>query len=167
MNIKEINYKELKNPINLIKFLWKTKYIHFFITGTSGVLINLVFAFIFVEYVFTNPSYNFFITIQNTTIGIIIGTSINLIYNFILHTNMTFKTKKNHTKRFLIFIIYSLFVSYFINLPLTILFRNFLEKTLPEFISSYSYLISSAFVILFVSCFTFIFFKLYLFKEKK
>ena len=168
---EEITLRNLLNLRFLLKFFYKTRYLHFCITGTTGVLLNLFFSWLFVEFIFLESEYLIFnFLVMSTTLGVIIGQTINLIYNFSLHTKMTFKTKKDHKKRFTIFIVYSLFITYAVIVPLILILRNFFEYTFPHiylrFLVGFEYLVASAIIILFFSIFNFIVFKIWLFKEE-
>ena len=154
----------------IFDFLYKIRYLHFFIIGATGVLLELFFSWFFAEFVFVNGMLIFNIFFRNTTLGIAMGKTAGLIYTFFFHTKITFQTKKGHSFRFVIFVIYSLFITYLVALPLTLVLRNFLEFVFPlihlGFLSGFEYLISSAFVILFFSFFNFIVFKFWLFRNK-
>ena len=164
--------KIISNINKFYLFLFKVRYVHFFLTGVSGVMLNLFFSWIFVEFVFLENTYLVLdYIVKNTTLGIIIGQSVNLIYNFTLHTKVTFKTKKNHKRRFSFFITYSIFMTYIIITPLALFLRDLLTLIFNSifflnFLAEYSYLISSAIVILTFSVLNFILFKKILFKEK-
>jgi putative flippase GtrA len=83
----------------LFIFIFKTRYIHFFLIGTSGILLNLLVTWFLTEFVFGLERY---------FIAYIIGTAANLLYNFICNTVITFKTRRNHFVRLLRFVVYNL-----------------------------------------------------------
>ena len=163
---EKITLFKLFNLVFMFKLLYRYKYIQFFLTGISGVLINTLVSFIFVTFIFTVGLFGF----KNTTVGIFMGNTINLFYNFVLHTLVTFKTKKDHSKRFLFFILYSLFMTYIIIVPLSVFLTSFFENVFFDFgwliVKEYIYLIVTAVVILFFSVFNFLLFKIWMFKEK-
>jgi len=145
---KEIkSFKNLFNPIFLFKFFYKHKYIHFFLTGASGVFINLFFTWFFTTFIFGLKNYFY---------AYLIGLSANLIYNFTLHIYVNFRTKSKKIKRFIIFILYSLFMSFI---------QANIIKFLTPIVGLKYYLFVISFVILFFSFFNFLIFKLWLFNE--
>ncbi len=130
-----------------IKVFWKHNVIQFLLVGGSGVLLQLIVTWLLTSFVFGLEKYY---------IGYTFGLSLNLIYNFILHTFFTFKAKNGHGRRFIGFIVYSLFMAmlqYLIVRGLVYLFGN----------SWYLVVISG--VILICSIITFIIFKFWLFRE--
>jgi len=147
---KEIKeFKNLFNPFFILKLLYKYRYIHFFLTGISGVLINLFLTWFFTYFIFGLRNYFY---------GYLIGLTANLIYNFTLHVHINFKVKTKWKQRFVIFIIYSLIMS-------------FVQATIIKFITPIIglryYLLVIATVIFVFSIFNFVIFKLWLFKDKK
>ena len=168
---EEITLRNLLSPKFVVGLFIRTRYLHFFMTGATGVVLNLFVSWFFVEFIFLRDEYFVFNNLlKDTTLGVIMGQTINLIYNFYLHTKMTFKTKENHKRRFVIFIAYSLFMTYVVIVPLILVLRNFLGFVFPytylNFLVGFEYLIASAVVILFFSFFNFIVFKIWLFKDK-
>src|SRR5262249_44192232 len=127
--------------------LHKTKYLHFFLIGVSGVAINLGVTAFFAEFVFGRERY-----FEAYLIGLVTG----LIYLFALHTFITFQTKERHLRRFVLFFIYSLLMS---------AFQAFLVKTITPIVGIQYYLLVIAAIILVFSTVTFVLFKLVLFKE--
>jgi putative flippase GtrA len=149
-----------------IKYLWNIKFINFLIIGTSGVFLNLLISFFIVEFILNSSTYFLLsFSIKHTTIGIISGISVNMLFNFYFFTKSTFKTKKNHIKRFFIFLVYAIFITYIVNLQTTLLLRDFLENILFDKIAKFSYLIASIVVIITISIINFFVFKFWLFKE--
>ncbi len=132
-----------------IGYLWHTRFAHFFAVGSSGVLINLALTAFFAELVFGREQY---------FSAYLIGLSANLLYNFILHTIVTFKTKDKHFRRLVIFVAYSLTLAYV---------QARVVKTLTELIGIDWYLVVIAGVIMVFSILTFILFKLVLFRAEK
>ena len=139
----------MKKIFSLIyDILIRHKYLHFFLTGTSGVAINLAITWYFTTYVFG---------LSNYFKAYMIGLAFNLIYNFSLHTFVTFNTKTHHIRRLLLFIGYSLLLT-----PV-----NFLVvRTVTEFVGHRFYLIVIAGTIFVFSSITFLLFKFSLFKEE-
>lgn len=150
------NFKKIYDPIYVFKYLFMKKFIHFLVIGSSGVFLNLLITFLLTRFVFLRES--FYLGVKGYTISFLIGTLFNLIYNFILHTKITFKVKKNHGKRFAIFIIYSILMSSF---------QIWLNKMIvPVFGSEYHIFVDAGIILVF-SIVTFIVFKLWVFKEKR
>ena len=158
--IKQINIFSPKDWLNLFN---KYRLTHFLITGGSGVIINMLFTIFFAELVFVKEKLyyipilsTFFIT-KGYFIATLIGLSINLIYNFTLHTIFTFKTKTKHKSRFTIFIIYSILMTLIqakiINIIIEIIGEDFYIIVIPAIIAIFSIL-------------TYFVFKIWLFKEK-
>lgn len=126
----------------------KTRFLHFFITGASGVALNLLTTFFLTKYVFGQDRF---------FAAYLIGSGVNLTYNFSLHTVITFKTKKRHLRRFGFFIIFSA-VSAYVQI-LTV-------KVVTDLVGKQWYLLVIAGTILILSIISFIFFKWHLFDEK-
>ena len=169
---ENITLNNLLNPEFAIKFLLKTRYPHFFAIGATGVALNLFISWFFVEIVFFKSKYLLFnMQFKSSTFGVIIGETAHLIYNFCLHTIFTFRTKKQHKKRFIFFVVYSLIITYLATLPAILIVRNFFERIFPlinlNFLAGFEYLVAACFVILFFSFFNFAVFKIWLFKDKK
>jgi putative flippase GtrA len=135
------------NPMRLIRFLHATRYLHFFAVGLSGVAINLAITGILTELFFGRENY---------FTAYLIGLAANLLYNFVLHTIVTFKTKGNHTKRLSIFMVYSLTLAYI---------QAMVTKSLTSWVGVDWYLVVIASVIMAFSIMTFILFKFVLFRS--
>lgn len=150
----EFNFKKIYNPIYVFDYLLKKRFIHFFIIGSSGVILNLLITFLLSEFVFLRE--NIYLGVKGYTISFIFGTACNLIYNFILHTRITFNVKKNHGKRFVIFICYSILMSSF---------QVWLNKLLVPVFGSEYHIFADAGIILVFSIVTFLLFKLWLFRK--
>lgn len=134
--------------INLMwwwRLLHRTRYLHFFAVGMTGVAINLGITAFFAELVFGREYY---------FDAYLIGLFANLLYNFILHTRVTFKTKGNHTRRLVIFMAYSLALAYI---------QAQVVKWLTALVGVDWYLVVIASVILAFSVLTFLLFKFVLF----
>lgn len=129
--------------------LFKHKYLHFFATGASGVALNLGITWFFTTFVFGLERY---------FTGYIIGLAANFIYNFILHTKVTFGTKERHLERFMIFVIYGIAIT---------ALQAYLVRTITPMVGLEYYLFVIAAVILTLSSITFVFFKFSLFRENK
>lgn len=132
----------------MYQYLYKTRFIHFFITGVTGVILNLLTTFLTTEFIFGRDNYFY---------GYLCGLIINLIYNFTLHTIITFQTHKYHTLRFAGFVTYSLLLS---------ALQAFLVKTIVDIVGVDLYLIVITGIIAIFSILTFILFKYGIFKEK-
>lgn len=135
------------NPYWWFTFLRETRYLHFFIVGTTGVALNLALTVFFAELVFGRENY---------FNAYIIGLVANLLYNFVLHTLVTFKTKGRHLQRLSIFFAYSLMLAYI---------QSYVVKHLTELVGVNWYIIVIASVILVFSVITFLLFKFVLFKS--
>lgn len=85
-------------------FLHKTRFIHFFLVGLTGLFINLTLTATFAELVFGRQDYFY---------AYLIGLFSNLTYNFVLHSIITFKKKTKKALRFSGFIAYNLIMSVF------------------------------------------------------
>lgn len=140
--------RNLLNPMWWYRLLMRERYVHFFVVGASGVAMNLAITAFFAELVFGRENYYS---------AYIIGLSVNLLYNFLLHTFVTFKTKGDHTRRLLIFVVYSLALTYI---------QARTVKYLTDLIGVDWYLIVIASVIFVFSMITFVLFKFLLFKER-
>lgn len=83
----------------LQKYPLVEKYTKFFVVGGSGVFLNLAITWMLTE---------FFFGLENYFYAYLVGTAVNLIYNFALHTLTVFKTRSKHAQRFTLFVTYSL-----------------------------------------------------------
>ncbi len=140
---------EFFNPLWWYRLLVRTRYLHFFVVGATGVAINLGITAAFAELVFGREHY---------FSAYLIGLAANLLYNFVLHTAVTFKTKGDHTRRLVIFLVYSLVLTYV---------QAYVVKHVTAFVGVNWYLVVIASVILIFSVVTFLLFKFVLFREEK
>ena len=168
---ENITLDNLSNLDFAVKLLLKTRYPHFFLVGITGVALNLFLSWFFVELVFLKSKYLLFnMQFKSSTFGVIIGETAHLIYNFVFHTIFTFRTKKQHKTRFVIFVIYSLIITYLATLPAILIVRNLFEHIFPiinlNFLIGIEYLAAACFVIPLFSFFNFAVFKIWLFKDK-
>lgn len=145
---ENVNFKNITNPVYIFNLLYKYKYIHFFATGLSGVIINLTITWLLTEFYFGLDNYFY---------SYLFGLSANIIWNFIIHTQINFKIKTKYLKRFIIFVIYTLILSFI---------QANLVKLIVPIIGLKYYLLIIASVILFFSFLTFIIFKFWLFKNE-
>lgn len=143
-----ISFREMLSLGWWISFLHRTRYLHFFAVGMSGVGLNLATTVFFTEFVFGRENY---------FTAYLIGLSVNLIYNFTLHTIVTFKTTDRHFFRFASFLAYSLAMTYL---------QARLVKYLTDLVGVDWYVLVIASVIMVFSILTFMLFKLVLFKDK-
>ncbi|OGZ06933.1 MAG: hypothetical protein A2942_01200 [Candidatus Lloydbacteria bacterium RIFCSPLOWO2_01_FULL_50_20] len=127
--------------------LFRHKYFHFFMTGVSGVAINLSLTWFFTTFVFGLPGY---------FKAYLIGATFNLLYNFTLHTLVTFKTTSRHFSRLIGFIAYSVILT---------LFQAVIVKYVTEAVGLQYYLLVIATTIFLLSTVTFVIFKFFLFHE--
>ena len=130
-----------------IIFLLKSKYARFFVTGASGVGINLVVTWTLTTFYFGLEKYFF---------AYMIGLTLNLIYNFVLHSFLTFKTNGYHGRRFAIFFLYSLFMTFI---------QAVTVKWITPMVGLKYYIFVIAIVILAFSTLNFFIFKYKIFKE--
>ncbi|MDA3855685.1 MAG: GtrA family protein [Candidatus Woesearchaeota archaeon] len=98
----ELKNLNIFNPVDWYFLFLKFRFVHFLLVGGTGVLINILFTAFFAEIVFGREEYFY---------AYLIGLFSNLVYNFILHTKFTFKTKDKHKRRFTYFIVYNLLMS--------------------------------------------------------
>lgn len=129
--------------------LFKHKYIHFFATGASGVAINLLITWFLTTFVFGLSRY---------FTAYVIGTAFNLLYNFTLHTLITFKTTSRHFRRLIGFITYSLVFAFF---------QTMFVKYVVSKVGVHYYLVVIATTIFVFSTVTFLVFKFFLFRESR
>lgn len=111
------------------------------------MFINLFVTWVLTEFVFGTERY---------FTAYLIAVSCNFIYNFILHTVLTFRTKERHIKRFLWFVLYSI--------GMTAL-QAWLVSVVTPIVGVEFYLLVIAGIILLFSTVSFIFFKLVLFLD--
>ncbi|OGZ07922.1 MAG: hypothetical protein A3C93_04335 [Candidatus Lloydbacteria bacterium RIFCSPHIGHO2_02_FULL_54_17] len=128
--------------------LFEHKYLHFFATGTSGVAINLFVTWLLTTYFFGLSGY---------FKAYVVALVINLVYNFTLHTKVTFGTTEGHWQRFIWFVIYSLLLT---------ALQAYIVRTVTPMVGLEYYLFVIAVTILVFSCVTFLFFKFFLFRER-
>lgn len=126
-----------------------SRYAHFFATGATGVLFNLLVTWSLTEFVFGVERY---------FIGYLAGAAVNVTYNFVLHTVMTFRTKERHLRRFALFICYSI---------LSAGVQIVAVKTITDAVGREYYLLVIASVIFLLSLASFLFFKHLLFNETR
>lgn len=139
----------LLNPLKILRIFLKYRVIHFLITGGIGVLLNLVLTWALTEFYFGREHY---------FNAYIIGLVVNTLYNFTFYTLFIFRTEKQHFSRFAVFVVYGLSVASL---------QAFLTKKIVDFVGHEWYLIVIPLIILFFSFFSFLFYKLSIFKEKK
>ncbi len=138
----------LLSPTWWFRLLHSSRYLHFFVVGVTGVAINLGLTAFFAELVFGREQY---------FSAYLIGLSANLLYNFVLHTAVTFKTNGKHAQRLIIFVAYSLALAYV---------QTQCVKWLTALVGIDWYLVVIASVILAFSVITFVLFKFILFRQK-
>ncbi len=136
-----------RHILNSWDFVHRTRFAHFFIIGMSGVAINLGLTAFFAELVFGREHYFY---------AYLIGLGANLLYNFVLHTRVTFKTRGKHARRLLVFVVYSLALAYI---------QAQVVRSVTDLVGVNWYLVVIASVILVFSVMTFLLFKFLLFKE--
>ena len=97
-----MTFRDFFSPVWWISFLHRVRYLHFFAVGISGVGLNLAITVGLTE---------FFLGRENYFTAYLVGLGANLIYNFVLHTLVTFKTEGSHARRLILFLGYSLATS--------------------------------------------------------
>ena len=127
--------------------LFEQKYLHFFLTGISGVAFNLGITWLLTTYVFGLAQY---------FRAYLIGVSFNLVYNFVLHTIVTFNTKERHVRRFVWFVVYSILLT---------LLQAYVVRTITPIIGLEYYLLVTATTMFLFSTVPFVFLKYMLFRE--
>lgn len=135
------------SPVWWIAFLHRVRYLHFFAVGMSGVALNLAITVFLTEFVFGRENY---------FSAYLFGLTANLIYNFTLHTVLTFKTEGGHVPRLAFFLAYSLVLTYI---------QAQTVKMLTDYFGVDWYALIIAAVILAFSVVTFVLFKFVLFKK--
>lgn len=107
MNKKKFNrkIKSLVKKVPFFNFLYKKRFIHFFLVATIGFLINIIVTAGLTELFFGREKY---------FIAYVIGLCTNLVFNFIMHVRITFKTKRKNALRFVSFMMYN-FMMAFVN----------------------------------------------------
>ncbi len=101
---EEITFKKLCSPPFVLDLLIRYKYIHFLVIGVTGLGLALLIIFLLTEFVFGRENYY---------TAYLIGLVINLTYNFVLHTLISFRTQRKHVSRFIVFIVYNLLMASF------------------------------------------------------
>lgn len=142
-----ISFRDLISPLWWIAFLHRVRYLHFFAVGISGVGLNLAITVLLTELFFGREHY---------FSAYLIGLGANLIYNFVLHTFVTFKTEGNHAMRLVLFLGYSLALAYL---------QTRVVRYLTALVGVDWYAVIIASVILVFSAMTFVLFKFVLFKK--
>lgn len=89
------------NPLTsfIKKILITHKFLHFFVTGVLGVLLNLSITWTLTTFVYGVHGY---------FTAYLIGTAVNLSFNFIIHTLVIFKTRTRHATRLTGFVLYNI-----------------------------------------------------------
>lgn len=142
-----MNFRDFLSPLWWIAFLHRVRYLHFFAVGMSGVALNLAITVSLTEFVFGREQY---------FSAYLFGLTANLIYNFILHTVLTFKTESGHVSRLVYFLAYSIILTYI---------QAKTVKMLTDVFGVDWYALIIAAVILAFSVVTFVLFKFVLFKH--
>ena len=116
-----------------LRHLLRLKITRFLFIGGTGVGINLLVTTFFTEFVFGRENYFY---------GYLLGLFVNMIYNFILHTKLTFNTKKSHGRRFIIYSCYYILITllqiFLVTSIITIVGVNFYPLVITGVIGSLS-----------------------------
>lgn len=133
----------------LRRILITHKFLHFFVTGVIGVILNLVITWVLTTFVYGINGY---------FTAYLIGTAVNLLFNFTIHTLITFKTRTRHMRRLLGFVLY--------NLGMTTVQAVIIKYFTALFGLQY-YLLVIAGTIFIFSISSFVIFKFFLFHEQR
>ena len=127
------------------KILLNSRFLHYLLVGGSGVLIQLFLTWSLTKFIFGIDKYY---------ISYSIALLVNLIYSFLLHVEVTFKSQKKWSY-FIIFLLYSLLMT---------ILQFILVRFLVKIFGTSFYLMIISLIILFFSIINFIFFKFKLFR---
>jgi hypothetical protein len=144
---EKIRPARLFNPLFAFHLLYTYRYVHFFLTGVTGVALALLITWLLTEFHFGLEGY---------FTAYLIGLAVNLAYNFTLHTFVNFHTRHGHARRFVLFVAFSLFIASL---------QAGTVRLLTPMIGEQYYLVVIAAVILFYSTLSYLFFRLSLFSE--
>lgn len=144
---EKVTFFNLLNPFFIFKLCLKHRFIHFLFIGISNFILHLTLTWFFTRFFFGLEKYYY---------AYLLSLFIVIIYSFIMHTLITFKTKTNHKKRFFLFFINIIILSILQALIVFILSKFFIEKY---------YLIILTFSIIFTSIISFILYKFKIFKN--
>lgn len=145
---EHITVRSFCNLIRVLEIIKKYRFLHYFIIGCSGVILNLLIIWLLTHFIFGLKQY---------FTAYLIGITFNLLYNFTAYTLVVFSTKRRHFLRLCIFIVYSLGLTFL---------QAHIIKTITPIIGLRWYLLVIASVIFIFSFLSFLIFKLSLFKEK-
>lgn len=139
------------NPLVLLlrRLLITHKFLHFFITGVVGVTLNLLITWMLTTFVYGIDGY---------FTAYLVGTAVNLLFNFTIHTIITFKTRTRHFQRLTGFIFY--------NISMTAV-QAVIIKYLTTLFGLQYYLFVIAGTIFTFSVVSFVVFKFFLFREPR
>lgn len=141
MNTRQLASKRIPQVLIKSRFMW------FVFTGATGVGLNLLITFLLTQLIFGAENY---------FVPYIIGSTVNLLYNFILHSIITFHTTHRHIRRFVFYVLFSLGSA---------AVQIVTVRTLVSIVGHEWYLIIIAGTIFVLSLVTFAFFKWILFYE--
>ncbi len=143
-----LTWRLLFSPRQVTSLLMRYGYFQFFAVGGTGVVIDLGITWALTTYVYGAEHY---------FTAYLIGISVNLLWNFVLYSFTIFKTKGDHARRLVIFVGYSIFITWV---------NTLIVQWLVGLIGVRYYLEVIALVILVLSTINFFVFKLSLFKER-
>jgi GtrA-like protein len=123
----------------------RSKYVHFFVAGGLGLSINLVLTATLTHFVFGNEHY---------FTAFLIGTSINLLFNFWLYSLVVFRISFNSWRRFVQYISYQCISA---TLQLSTI------KFITSHVGTQWYAPTIVIVVLTLSTFNYFIFKIYIF----
>lgn len=144
---ERVTWRLVLQPRDLMRIIVKYRYLNFFIVGIGGVVLALFTTWGLTSFVFGLERY---------FIAYLIGVAVALSFNFVMYSLTVFNTAKDHIKRFVVFIAYSVGMTGL---------QAFFVHTLTTLVGVEWYLLVIAFVVFFASFFNFILFKLSLFRE--
>lgn len=138
----------MSNALALLRrFFWKDRFLHFLLTGAGGVIFNLSTTWVFTQFVFGLSHYYY---------AYMLGVLVNFIFNFTVHTMVTFQTKRGHLRRLIVFTAYS---------ALYVFVLSFLVSHITPIVGVQYYLFVIAGLIMALSIINFFVFKLSVFRE--
>lgn len=134
--------------IDIISKLMSYKFVNFLFMGGIGVGLNLVITLVLTE---------FFLGRENYFISFIIGTLVNISYNFLAYSLITFKQKKISLNKKFLFYLYSIAI---------VILQLLSVKHITYLLGVNWYFVIMIFVIGIFSLVSFFFFNNYIFSKK-
>jgi putative flippase GtrA len=145
---ENITWHFFSEPKKILRVLFKYRFLHFFVTGGTGALLNLGVTWSLTTFVFGLERY---------FSAFLFGIAVNLTFNFLLYSVVIFQTTKDHGKRFITFVVWSIVMT---------IVQATIVRLIVGLVGVQWYLFVIAGVILFFAFFNFLIFKLSIFKER-